>query len=168
MGHYANQCRSNPTQIANLLTESQHIQEDEPIVMTLKHSVHHTSPETRKAQQQKNTTDTQNTPKNEFTLHLINDASWFYEVQDCKVTIHTAKPQHHIVATERGKLHLSLQNQNVLHIGDVHYSPKVINVLSVSRLLSKGFTIQFSKANAQIYTPKQVLLCHAHQSHGLL
>ena len=86
---------------------------------------------------------------------MINDDTWFYESQDCNVKVHTAESQHQIIDTKRGKLHLALQNHKILHIGDVHCSPKLTNVLSLSRLLNKGFTIRFSNPNAQIYTQRK-------------
>ena len=58
---------------------SQHIDEDEPIVMVLKHSKHHLFSETDKTQQESKATGTTTKPSIEFvpdsgaTLHIVND-----------------------------------------------------------------------------------------------
>ncbi len=92
------------------------------------------------------------------TINLINDLNLLSDVRSCSCKIKVADNRY-ITARKVGLLKVYMKNNRSLILHQVYFHPECANLLSVGRLASAGYTLDFKRSELTIIKPNGKVLC---------
>ena len=100
-------------------------------------------------------------------IHVVNNKSGLTDLKECSVVINTAGTKKAIKATHKGTLELKTR-RGLLRLAEVFVAPVRNNLLSVKKLVQKGFRVEFTTKGGTVFTPKNKVLFQTRTRQGKL